>query len=145
MQPPTYVCTHISVHKTIIEDNKFVCNQSTKNFTIANNKLLLKQGHRNTIDHEKWVHCVIHHVCQEITVGMMRSCSRWWWRGVDLDGGVDGDAGGGMEEPSKVIPAAFPPSNLLRWQPAKFPHIKWWCYFQRDGGSIKFLIFIWQS
>jgi hypothetical protein len=30
----------------------------------------------------------------------MRSCSRWWWRGANLDGGVDGDAGGGMGEPS---------------------------------------------
>ena len=27
MHPPTYVCTHISVHKTIIEDNILVCNQ----------------------------------------------------------------------------------------------------------------------
>ena len=38
--------------------------------------------------------------------------------GVGLDGGVDGDSGGGMEEPSGGDPAAFPPSNLLRRQPS---------------------------
>ena len=38
--------------------------------------------------------------------------------GAGLDGGVDGDSGGGMEEPSGGDPAAFPPSNLLRRQPA---------------------------
>ena len=34
--------------------------------------------------------------------------------GAGLDGGVDGDSGGGMEEPSGGDLAAFPPSNLLR-------------------------------
>ena len=29
--------------------------------------------------------------------------------GAGLDGGVDGDSGGGMEEPSGGDPAAFPP------------------------------------
>ena len=38
--------------------------------------------------------------------------------GAGLDGGVDGDSGGGMEEPSGGDPAAFPPSNLLRRQPS---------------------------
>ena len=38
--------------------------------------------------------------------------------GAGLDGGVDGDSGGGMEEPSGGDPAAFPPSNLLRRRPS---------------------------
>ena len=38
--------------------------------------------------------------------------------GAGLDGGVDGDSGGGMEEPSRGDPASFPPSNLLRRQPS---------------------------
>ena len=38
--------------------------------------------------------------------------------GAGLDGGVDGDSGGGMEEPSGGDPAAFLPSNLLRRQPS---------------------------
>ena len=38
--------------------------------------------------------------------------------GAGLDGGIDGDSGGGMEEPFGGDPAAFPPSNLLRRQPS---------------------------
>ena len=38
--------------------------------------------------------------------------------GAGLDGGVDGDSGGGMEESSGGDPAVFPPSNLLRRQPS---------------------------
>ena len=37
--------------------------------------------------------------------------------GAGIDSGVDGDSGGGMEEPSGGDPAAYPPSNLLRRQP----------------------------
>ena len=40
--------------------------------------------------------------------------------GAGLDGGVDGDAGGGWRRPPEAIPAAFPPSDLLRWQPFVF-------------------------
>ena len=35
--------------------------------------------------------------------------------GAGLGGGVDGDSGGGgWRRPPEVIPAAFPPSDLLR-------------------------------
>jgi hypothetical protein len=52
MHPLTYVWTHISVHKTIIEDNKLVCNQSTKYFTIAMNNHYSNID-IGTIDHGK--------------------------------------------------------------------------------------------
>jgi hypothetical protein len=122
MQPPTHVCTHISVHKTNIEDNKLVCNQLTKNFTIVNNKLLLKQGHRNTIDHGKQVYCIIHHVCQEITMGMMRSCSRWWWRcasprgrGGDPGGGETARGGVGAPRRRSTLGGGGPLALILPW------------------------------
>jgi hypothetical protein len=35
MQSPIYVWTHISVHKTIIEDNKHVCNHQTNYITTS--------------------------------------------------------------------------------------------------------------
>ena len=38
--------------------------------------------------------------------------------GAGFDSGVDGDSGGEMEKPPEVIPAAFPPSDLLRRQPS---------------------------
>ena len=38
--------------------------------------------------------------------------------GAGLDGGVDGDSRGGWGRPPEVIPAAFPPSDLLRRQPS---------------------------
>ena len=38
--------------------------------------------------------------------------------GAGLDGGVDGDSGGGWRSLPEVIPAAFPPSDLLRQQPS---------------------------
>ena len=68
MHPPTYVCTHTSVHKTIIEDNIFVCNHKQ---TISQ---LPRTDHYSnsdvdTTDHGKTIDCITHHVCQEITVG----------------------------------------------------------------------------
>ena len=36
--------------------------------------------------------------------------------GAGLGGGVDGDSEGGWRRPPEVIPAAFPPSDLLRRQ-----------------------------
>ena len=38
--------------------------------------------------------------------------------GAGLDVGVDGDSGGGWRSLPEVIPAAFPPSDLLRRQPS---------------------------
>ena len=38
--------------------------------------------------------------------------------GAGLDGGVDGDSRGGWRSLPEVIPAAFPPSDLLRRQPS---------------------------
>ena len=38
--------------------------------------------------------------------------------GAGLDGGVDGDSGGGWRSLPEVIPAAFPPSDPLRRQPS---------------------------
>ena len=38
--------------------------------------------------------------------------------GDGLDGGVDGDSGGGWRRPPEVIPAVFPPTDLLRRQPS---------------------------
>ena len=40
--------------------------------------------------------------------------------GAGLDGGVDGDSGGGWRRPPEVIPVVFPPSDLLRRQPSVF-------------------------
>jgi hypothetical protein len=54
---------------------------STNYFTIAINNSLLKQRHGDTIDQGKIINCIIHHVCQEITVGI--------WR--DLAVGGDGE------------------------------------------------------
>ena len=38
--------------------------------------------------------------------------------GAGLDGGVDGDSGGGMEEPSGGDSSCVPPSDLLWSQPS---------------------------
>ena len=38
--------------------------------------------------------------------------------GAGLDGDADGDSGGGRRSPPEVIPAVFPPSDLLRRQPS---------------------------
>ena len=38
--------------------------------------------------------------------------------GAGLDGGVDGDSGGGMEEPSGGDSGGVSPSDLLRQQPS---------------------------
>ena len=38
--------------------------------------------------------------------------------GAGLDGGVDGDAGGGWRRPPEAIPAVFSPSDLLQRQPS---------------------------
>jgi hypothetical protein len=74
MQFPSYVCTHITVqdhHRRYATINKFLA--------IAKNKSLLKQGHRNTIDHVKMIDCNTHYVCQEITV------ERCWSGAMDVD------------------------------------------------------------
>jgi hypothetical protein len=52
--------------KTIIEDNKLVCNQSIKYFTIANNNHYSNLD-IDTIDHGKTIDCTTHHVFQEFT------------------------------------------------------------------------------
>ena len=38
--------------------------------------------------------------------------------GAGPGGGVDRDSRGGWRRPPEVIPAVFPPSDLLRWQPS---------------------------
>ena len=38
--------------------------------------------------------------------------------GAGLDGGVDGDSRGGWRSLPKVIPVAFPSSNILQRQPS---------------------------
>jgi hypothetical protein len=44
--------------------------QATKNYiSIAKNKSILKHQHRDTIDHGKIIYWLVHHFCQEITVG----------------------------------------------------------------------------
>ena len=45
--------------------------------------------------------------------------------GAGLDGGVDGYSGGGWRRPLEVIPAVFPPSDLLRWQPSVSLFLVW--------------------
>jgi hypothetical protein len=61
MHPPTYVYTHISVYNTIIEDNKLVCNQSTKYLTIAMNNHYSNLD-IDTIDHGK-INRLYHTLC----------------------------------------------------------------------------------
>jgi hypothetical protein len=51
------VCTHILLHKNIIEDNIYLYANNNNHFIIVINKSLLKHRHRDTID------CNIHHVC----------------------------------------------------------------------------------
>ena len=45
--------------------------------------------------------------------------------GAGLGGGVDGDSGGGWRRPTEVIPAGFPPSDLLRQQPSDSLFLVW--------------------
>jgi hypothetical protein len=129
MHPPKNVCTHISIHKTIIEDHKLVCNQSTKYFTIAKNNHYSNLD-IDTIDHEKTIECTTHHVFQEITVGMIKKWCRWWCkcasprgRGGHDEGGDTAAAMQGSASPAAVqgapaaagprgVPPPCPPSSL---------------------------------
>jgi hypothetical protein len=52
MHPLPYLCTHISVYNSIIEDKKLVRNQSIKYFTIAKNDHYPNLD-IDTIDHGK--------------------------------------------------------------------------------------------
>ena len=73
------MCALIYQYKEIIiEENKYLYATITNYLTIAKNKSLLKQGHRDTKNHGEMIDCITHHVCQDI-------------QGVDGDGaeGVD--------------------------------------------------------
>ena len=110
------MCALIYQYKEIIiEENKYLYATITNYLTIAKNKSLLKQRHRDTKNHGEMIDCITHHVCQDI-------------QGVDGDGAEDVDegtdagvddalAGGGWSHP-KAIPAAVPPSDLRRRRPA---------------------------
>ena len=103
------MCTHISVQRDHHRRKQYLYATITNYLTIAKNKSLLKQRHRDTKYHGKVIDCITNHVCQEI-------------QGVDEDGaeGVDEDAdedvdddhAGGGWSPPEAIPAAVPPSDL---------------------------------
>jgi hypothetical protein len=119
MHPATYVCTHISVHKIIIEDNKLVCNQSSKYFTIAKNNHYSNID-IDTIDHGKIIDCTTHHICQDIIVGMMSKCCRWWWRGASPRGRggghyARGQEGWGARSPATATKGGGPWGAVAPW------------------------------
>jgi hypothetical protein len=61
------MCALIYQYKEIIiEENKYLYATITIYLTIAKNKSLLKQGHRDTKNHGEMIFCITHHVCQEI-------------------------------------------------------------------------------
>ena len=61
------MCALIYQYKEIIiEENKYWYATITNYLTIAKNKSLLKQGHRDTKNHGEMIDCITHHVCQEI-------------------------------------------------------------------------------
>jgi hypothetical protein len=103
MHPPTYMCTHISVHKTIIEDNKLVWNQSTKYFTIAKNNHYPNLD-TDTINHGKTIDCTTNHVCQEIIVGGQD--------GVVVDDDDDDEHAGGGGANRRRFWQRSPPPNF---------------------------------
>ena len=82
------MCALIYQYKEIIiEDNNYLYATITNYLTIAMNKSLLKQRHRDTKNHGEMIDCITHHVCQEI-------------QGVDEDGagGVDEDVDAGDDD-----------------------------------------------
>jgi hypothetical protein len=92
------------LHKTIIEDNKLVCKQSTKYFTISMNNHYSNID-IDIIDHGKIIDCTTHHVYQENIVGMMRKCCRWWWISASQRG-----TGGIPEAPTEAaVKGSAPP------------------------------------
>ena len=113
---PQHMCALIYQYKEIIiEENKYLYATITNYLTIAKNKSLLKQRHRDTKNHGEMIDCITHHVCQEIQGGR--------WDGADdvdegADAGVDDALAGGGWSPPEAIPAAVPPSNLCRRRPA---------------------------
>ena len=61
------MCALIYQYKEIIiEENKYLYATITNYLTIAMNKSLLKQRHRDTKNHGEMIDCITHHVCQEI-------------------------------------------------------------------------------
>ena len=61
------MCALIYQYKEIIiEENKYLYATITNYLTIAKNKSLLKQRHRDTKNHGEMIDCITHHVCQEI-------------------------------------------------------------------------------
>ena len=61
------MCALIYQYKEIIiEDNNYLYATITNYLTIAMNKSLLKQRHRDTKNHGEMIDCITHHVCQEI-------------------------------------------------------------------------------
>jgi hypothetical protein len=96
---PQHMCALIYQYiRPSQKDNKLVCNLLTKYFIIAMNNHFSNLD-IDTIDHGKIIDYTTHHVCQEITAGMMRRCCRWWWRCTSPRGRgsglAEGGAGGG--------------------------------------------------
>ena len=61
------MCALIYQYKEIIiEENKYLYATITNYLTIAMNKSLLKQRHRDIKNHGEMIDCITHHVCQEI-------------------------------------------------------------------------------
>ena len=64
---PQHMCALIYQYKEIIiEENKYLYATITNYLTIAMNKSLLKQRHRDTKNHGEMIGCITRHVCQEI-------------------------------------------------------------------------------
>ena len=64
---PQHMCALIYQYKDIIiEENKYLYATITNYLTIAKNKSLLKQRHRDTKNHGEMIDCITRHVCQEI-------------------------------------------------------------------------------
>ena len=109
------MCALIYQYKEIIiEENKYLYATITNHITIAMNKSLLKQRHRDTKNHGEMIDCITHRVCQEIQgvdemVMMMLMKVLMMVLMMPLPEGVEppgGDSGSGS------------PSDLCRRQPA---------------------------
>ena len=109
------MCALIYQYKEIIiEDNNYLYATITNYLTIAMNKSLLKQGHRDTKNHGEMIDCITHHVCQEI-------------QGVDGDGadGVNEEVDGEVQ-PAEVMAMECLPKGerRRRWRWRRRPSVR---------------------
>jgi hypothetical protein len=112
MHPPTYVCTHISIHNIIIKDKIYFYATNNNLFHNFHKKSLLKHRHRDTRDHAKTIDCITHHVFQYITRGRWRMLLEVLMKMLVMTMPL----GGGVHQ--RQFRQWFPPPNYFRQQPS---------------------------